>query len=171
MYLKTPGLPLLQNLETLCGAVRTGVKNSVFGLRADSGTFIGETVFDVHGEINIIGKELAKELRIKPKESEDPKKFPEADDKKEPTPQVKEEEAPKDHITKSLSLSANVDWDKLSAVISGVIGPLKTRDAQLQVKLNIKAVSETGFDRTTLDSKVKETLQQIGAQIELWQED
>lgn len=31
--------------------------------------------------------------------------------------------------------------------------------------------SEEGFDRTTLYSKVKETLQQIDAKIEAWKED
>jgi hypothetical protein len=36
------------------------------------------------------------------------------------------------------------------------------------LKLEIKAITETGFDRTTLDSRVKETLQQIDAEIEIW---
>ena len=45
--------------------------------------------------------------------------------------------------------------------ISGVIGK----------EVVIKAITETGFDRTTLDSRIKETLQQIGAEIEIWQED
>jgi len=39
------------------------------------------------------------------------------------------------------------------------------------MKLEIKAITETGFDRTTLDTRVKETLRQIDADIEIWQED
>jgi|TARA_B100001971_G_C18180606_1_gene532541 hypothetical protein len=32
----------------------------------------------------------------------------------------------------------------------------------MEIKLNVKATSESGFDRTTLDSRVRETLFQIG---------
>tara|TARA_B100000315_G_C14471491_1_gene538569 strand:+ start:914 stop:1027 length:114 start_codon:yes stop_codon:yes gene_type:complete len=37
--------------------------------------------------------------------------------------------------------------------------------------MDIYAIPETEFDRTTLDSRVKEPLNQIGAEIEIWQED
>lgn len=40
-----------------------------------------------------------------------------------------------------------------------------------EITIEINASSEEGFDRTTLDSKVKETLQQINAKIEAWKED
>jgi hypothetical protein len=37
--------------------------------------------------------------------------------------------------------------------------------------VEIRASSEEGFDRTTLDNKVKETLQQIQAKITEWNEE
>ncbi len=37
--------------------------------------------------------------------------------------------------------------------------------------MDINAIPETGVDRIILNSRVKETLNQIGAEIEIWQED
>jgi hypothetical protein len=166
MYLKTPGLPLLQSKETLLGGIRIGVQNSLFGLKMETGVVFGKAVFDIEGEMNIIGKSLAEkstdsteeELEEEEKEDDNGKK-----DEKKDDPAVK--------LVKSLTISSNVPWDQLSSLISGVIGPLKEKDAKIQIKMQLKALSETGFDRTTLDSKIKETLQQIGAEIDLWQED
>jgi hypothetical protein len=44
--------------------------------------------------------------------------------------------------------------------------PLKDKGLPPEITLEIKADSEEGFDRNTLDIKVKETLTQIGAKIE-----
>lgn len=78
---------------------------------------------------------------------------------------------PENTMTQSLVISSKVPWEKLSAIIGGVLAPLKEKDASIQLKLDIKAITEIGFDRTTLDNRVKEILQQIGAEIEIWQED
>jgi len=71
---------------------------------------------------------------------------------------------------REIEIKAGVPWDKLSQIITGVILPLKSSGGEPDVTLEIKARSEGGFDRTTLDSKVKETLQQLGAIIKLWEE-
>ena len=68
-------------------------------------------------------------------------------------------------------ISAKIPWEKLSSIIGGVLASLKEKDANIQLKLEIKAITETGFDRTTLDTRVKETLRQIDADIKIWQED
>jgi hypothetical protein len=162
MYLKTPGLPLLQSKETLLGGIRIGVQNSLFGLKMETGVVFGKAVFDIEGEMNIIGKSLA--------EKSTPSKGEEGKEEKEEK-EEKEKDDPAVKLVKSLTISSNVPWDQLSSLISGVIGPLKEKDAKIQIKMQLKALSETGFDRTTLDSKIKETLQQIGAEIDLWQED
>jgi hypothetical protein len=52
-----------------------------------------------------------------------------------------------------------------------VIRPLKDKGLPPEIIIEIKAGSEDGFDRTTLDSKVKETLRQIDAKIEDWKEE
>ena len=94
---------------------------------------------------------------------------PEKEKKKDEAPVEGEE--PETKLTKSLVISAKIPWEKLSSVIGGVLAPLKEKDGNIQLKLEIKAITETGFDRTTLDNRVKETLRQIDADIEIWQED
>jgi len=71
---------------------------------------------------------------------------------------------------KKVVIRASVPWDKLSAIVTGVIRPLKSLEADLEITLEIEAEAASGFDRTTLDSKVKETLQQVGATILDWRE-
>ena len=172
MYLKTPGLPLLLNYETLFGGIRTGVSNGLFGLRSDIGVILGKPVFDVHGDMDILGKTKAESLlpkdETKEKSGDDKKKD---DDTGKRKPEEKGERESDTKLTKSLVISAKIPWEKLSSVIGGVLAPLKEKDGNIQLKLEIKAITETGFDRTTLDSRVKETLRQIDADIEIWQED
>lgn len=71
---------------------------------------------------------------------------------------------------KSVTLKAKVPWDKLSNIVSGVIRPLKDKGVPPEITIEIKGESEEGFDRDTLDNKVRETLHQIGATIEKWEE-
>jgi hypothetical protein len=73
-------------------------------------------------------------------------------------------------VIRSITLKAKVPWDKLSNIVSGVIRPLKDKGLPPEITIEIKGRSEEGFDRNTLDTKVKETLQQIGAVILDWQE-
>jgi hypothetical protein len=73
--------------------------------------------------------------------------------------------------THRLSIRAMIPWDKVSQVFSGVILPLKSAGAIPEITLEIHAHSDGGFDRTTLESKVKETLHQIGSEIEKWEEE
>jgi len=171
MYLKTPGLPFLMNQEVLFGGIRKGVSEGIFGIKIDSTSKIGETVFEINGEMSIIGKTLAERLKpgYEPKGEKITSEPEERIDEKEKKKFVEKE--PETRLVKILSVNAEVPWDKLSQFISGVIGPLKEKNAQLHIKIDLKASSESGFDRTTLDSRIKETLQQIGAQIDIWQED
>jgi hypothetical protein len=172
MYLKTPGLPLLFNYETLYGGIRNGVSKKLFGLCTETGVLYGQMIFDINGDMDILG--LAKAQSLAPGDPEKPEpiepKKPIGVKEGTPDPKALGGSDESKH-TKSLVISAKIPWEKLSSVIGGVLAPLKEKDAQIQLKLDIKAITETGFDRTTLDSRVKETLQQIGAEIEIWQED
>lgn len=174
MYLKTPGLPLLFNWETLYGGVRTGVSNGLFGIKSDNGVVLGKPIFDVHGEMDILGKIKAKSLMPKDKlegKPDEPKKPDGVSDSGTDEKEKPEKPKPESKLTKSLVISTKIPWEKLSSVIGGVLAPLKEKDGTIQLKLDIKALTESGFDRTTLDNRVKETLLQIGADIETWQED
>lgn len=60
---------------------------------------------------------------------------------------------------------AEVPWDKLSDFVRGVVIPLSTEGAQISLEIKVDAQSEKGINRNTLDFKVKETLNQIGAKV------
>jgi hypothetical protein len=73
-------------------------------------------------------------------------------------------------VIRDVTLKVKVPWDKLSNIVSGVIKPLKDKGFPPEIIIEIKGRSEEGFDRDTLENKVRETLQQIGATIEKWEE-
>jgi len=174
MYLKTPGLPLLVNYETLFGGIRIGINKGLFGLRSDTGIVLGQSIFDIHGEMDLLGKSKAVSLipaEDKDEKPVDGKKQKSTGDSKTDKEEKGGAKTDKAQLTKSLVITAKIPWEKLSSIIGGVLAPLKEKDGSIQLKLDIKAITETGFDRTTLDSRVKETLNQIGAEIEIWQED
>ena len=58
-----------------------------------------------------------------------------------------------------------VPWDKLSDLVRGVFIPLSREGAQISLEVKIEAESEQGISRDTLDLKIKETLNQIGASV------
>ncbi|KFD41072.1 hypothetical protein HY02_08220 [Peptococcaceae bacterium SCADC1_2_3] len=78
---------------------------------------------------------------------------------------------PKEKRPRKVAIKASVPWDKLSSIVTGVIKPLKTSGAEPEITIEIKAETPGGFDRITLDSKIKETLSQLGAKIIQWDEE
>lgn len=65
------------------------------------------------------------------------------------------------------ALRARIPWDKLSDFVRGVVNPLRQDGAELEVEVSLRATSQPGgFKKSTLEQKVRETLQQIGAKIE-----
>ena len=174
MYLKTPGLPLPERIEVLEGAIRVGVQNGEFGLKQDEEVIFKDNILSVQKDDIIISAAKASESKDDPGEPPNEPKEGEDDD----TGDVSEGGEGETPITttkkgvKSLDFTATVPWTQLSQLISGVFNPLlQSGDTEMEIKVNVKASSESGFDRTTLDSRVKETLMQIGANIDSWQED
>ena len=163
-FMKTPGLPFLENHEVLTNSVKQGVLNGLFGLKIYDQLYYKEPIGIIPPYAEIIRKEIAekekgKDITIdetKPKELE-----------KTTTPQTTKQEK----LPKNIYFKAQIPWDKFSSIVGGVIRPLKERGAEPQITVEIRASSEEGFDRTTLDNKVKETLQQIQAKITEWNEE
>ena len=63
-------------------------------------------------------------------------------------------------------LRAKVPWDKLSDIIRGVIQPLRSDGAEVEIELSLHARSEAArIQPATLEHKVMETLRQVGAEI------
>jgi hypothetical protein len=160
-------MALLESESVLLDAVAEGVKAGILGVKEDSNLYYGQNVTPQIDWIALRG-EFAKKI----KEEETAK---EGKEDKGPVPfdekMKKELMKKRNGMVKRVSIRAAIPWDKLSSVISGVIRPLKDKGQPPEIIVEIKANSEEGYDRTTLDIKVKETLQQIDARIEEWKEE
>lgn len=170
LSMKTPGMPLLESENVLLDAVAEGARIGIFGVREDSEIYYKRDVTP-HIDSIVLRGEVAKRIKeeeeAKERKEEGTGALHELTDKAEKEIIGKKKEG----VVKRVSLRAVIPWDKLSSVITGVIRPLKDKGSPPEIALEITANSEEGFDRTTLDSKVKETLQQIDAKIEAWKED
>lgn len=163
LSLKTPGMPLLENEGVLRDAISEGVKHGILGIVEGKDVYYRQDVVP-STDSNVMRGEAAKKL--KEAESE-----PAETEKEEKATKEMVEEKKKEGAVTSVTMKAKIPWDKLSAVVSGVILPLKSKGLPPEITIELEARSEEGFDRTTLDSKVKETLDQIGAEIEKWEEE
>ena len=183
LFLKTPGMPILENEKVLLDAIKEGVRSGFLGIREGQKVYYSEDVDPTMDSIVLRG-EVAKEIKDveeRRKEEEEKKEEwswkekeegegPGREDERWDVREEKEGPVKEGAVTK-LTLRAKIPWDRISSIVSGVIRPLKEKGLPPEITIEVKAESKEGFDRTTLDSKVKETLQQIGAEIEEWKEE
>jgi len=160
-FLKFPELPILGGDYVLRNAVIQGVQSGAFGLLIDGKIRYAEIVSseEASEEAFIVRKEIAQKMReeigvpvgigvpptVTP-EGVPPRVVPEG-------------------IVRKIALRARVPWDKLSDLVRGVFTPLSREGAQISLEVKIEAQSEQGISRDTLDLKIKETLNQIGASV------
>lgn len=169
LFLKTPGMPLLDGADTLTSSIRDAVKNGSLGLRIGEDIYLKEEPSYIPDDALVLRPGKAKELK-EAEEGATPTPGGEA-----PTPPGTPAGGPVEPPTaetglpKKVLIKGKIPWDKLSDLIGGVIMPLKSKGADIEIVVEISADSDEGFDRTTLDTKVKETLNQIGADFE-WEE-
>ena len=176
IFLKTPGLPLLENENVLKAAIQRGVETGTFGIRADSRIYLNERILYVDDDALILRAERAKELKKSEVEehptSSEEKATRVQDGAKtiEILPKT-EKGIPSMKDVRNIKIKVKLPWDKLSEFVSGVIHPLCDRDAEPQIVIELEANSLRGIDRHTLDNKIRETLNQVGAEIEDWKEE
>lgn len=169
IHLKTPGMAIPENEDAILEAVREGVKTGILGMREDSKVYHQQIVSPDMDSIVLRG-DYAEELKKEEKREEEGREYvPEGEDREQKKVEGRREEGQR-VASKQLYFRATIPWDKLSSLVTGVIGPLKAKGSPPEITIEIKAESEEGFDRTTLDSKVRETLLQIGAVIKEWNE-
>lgn len=166
LHMKTPGMPIPESERVFLDAVTEGVIKGILGVREDTEIYHCQNVSPNIDSIVLRG-EVAERLK-KEKEAKESK-----EEEKEVIPEkIKpSKEGIKEGIIRRISLRAVIPWDKLSDLLKGVIRPLKDKGLPPEITVEIKAESEEGYDRTTLDSKIRETLQQIGAEIKEWKEE
>jgi len=68
-------------------------------------------------------------------------------------------------VVGTVDLRVRVPWDKMSDFLRGVLMPLHSDGADLNVEIRVEARSKTGIKKATLEQKVKETLRQIEAEV------
>jgi len=171
LFLKTPGMALLEDERVLLDAIKEGVKSGTIGVKENLAVYYKQETSPTLDSIILRG-EVAQNL----KESELKKEtVTENGGSPSLTPPIQKDIEPKPtkaiNNVKKLIIRAKVPWDKVSSVISGVIKPIKDKGSVPEITMEIKSVSSEGFDRNTLDSKIKETLHQINATIEEWNEE
>lgn len=168
LSLKTPGMPIPESEIVYIDAVAEGVKTGILGIRKTSEVYYKEESSPDIDSV-VLRSELAKKLKEEKKVEEEKK-----EEEKVPPgikPPIEGIPEGKERIVRKVTLRATIPWDKLSQIVTGVIRPLKDKGNPHRITIEIEADSEEGFDRTTLEIKVKETLNQIGATIEEWKEE
>ncbi len=178
LFLKMPGMPILESDSVLLEAIKEGVKSGLLGIREGQQVYYEQDIaptmdsFILRGEVAKEIKDAEKKEREKEEEKgeEWSKGVIEKPEEEEKGQREGEKERKEGAVTR-LTLRAKIPWDKLSDIVRGVIGPLKEKGLPPEITIEIKAESDEGFDRTTLDNKVKETLHQISAKIENWHEE
>lgn len=170
-FLRYPHLPILASREVLYDALAQGVQQGLFGVRVGARLFFKEKVSPA---------ELGAEAVLVREPPESPPSQPEtlpapiglAGEPPQPptsTGQIAEGNtalgvAPPSGVH-TYRLSVNLAWEKLSDFVRGVLLPLFQEGAELRVQVTLEARAAGGIKPITLDQKVRETLQQIGAQV------
>ncbi|MEW5932261.1 MAG: DUF499 domain-containing protein [Bacillota bacterium] len=197
VFLKTPGLPCLEGERVLVEAVRQGAASGLLGVRLADTLYLRRTPPDLSMEAVVLRPENAEEEERAGTQARagseqvaaggerptraDGHTYPEKplggpgviqDGGQQAAPVIGGRQAEgAATVVKRVAIRAAVPWDKLSQIVGGVIGPLKAQGAEPEITIEIRAETKGGFDRTTLDSKVKETLLQLGANIAEWKEE
>jgi hypothetical protein len=160
-FLKYPELPILESENVVKDAVVQGIQSGTFGLEFDNETRFCEPIsaIEIPDEAQLVKKEIAQKAK---RETEKPQP---------PIEVLRQPEAPRakpiagDELIRKLTLKASVPWDKLSDLMRGVFVPLNQEGAKIALEMTITAESEQGIKKGTLDLKIKETLNQIKANI------
>jgi hypothetical protein len=172
-FLKYPNLPMLESERVLFDAVQEGVRDGLFGIRSDGRIYFGEsvplTVFDATAYL--VRKEVAEAKTVPagtassggPGSTSHP-----TGGTQQPLPipgSSAPPPSPTDSKVRQLSLRVQVPWDKMADFVRGVLMPLRGDGAEIDVEVSLTARSQEGLRKATLEHRVKETLNQIGAKI------
>ncbi|MCX7918197.1 MAG: DUF499 domain-containing protein [bacterium] len=175
LFLKTPGMPIPESEKIILNAVEQGCESGILGIQVGNEIKYKQRVLPDMDAVVMRG--AIAEKMMKEKEAEGQPRGTAEQPPETPTgtgtiPPVSEPTTGPAPIVRRVNIRATVPWDKLSHVMKGVIGPLKEKGGAVpEITIEIRAESLPGYDRTTLDSKVKETLHQIGADIKDWKEE
>ncbi len=164
-YLRYPNLPLLESNQVLLDAIAQGVQEGTFGVRIGDRVFFKERMAPQLGAEAVLVRKPTVTVHV-------PSGLPPEAPGEERSIQAVHEAGgilpqPGTVTAKTVyyTLKAIIPWDKLSEFVRGVVSPLRQDGADLKIEVTLEARAESGISQTTLDQKVRETIQQIGARI------
>ncbi len=171
-YLKYPNLPMLESEAVLHDAVQQGVRDGLFGLRGNGRIYLGESVpLGVLDAIAVLVRKEVAEAEMVPSGTpttgapDTPTQPSVGSQQPLPIPGSPTATQAVESKVRQLNLRVQVPWDKMADFVRGVLMPLRGDGAEIDVEVSLTARSQEGLKKTTLDHKVKETLNQIGAKI------
>jgi len=152
IFLKSLDLPMIENEGVIRRAIVDGIKNKSLGISENETVYYGEPISEevISPQGLIIRGQVAEELKA-------------GITQVEVIEEVKQVRLPPGKVNK-ICIKARIPWDKLSSLVSGVFRPLQQEGADISLQIEISARSDTGISKDTIDLKVKETLNQIGAE-------
>ena len=184
-FFTSPDSPILESEAVLKRAIAEGVRQRFFGLKVGEHIYFDEGIADalVGDEAQIVSRAVAQQWQEGaerrsapwPRARQEEERRPEADWKelKEAgRPDVgridigERGRPPEGH---QVRIVARVGWDKLADFVSGVLLPLRSAGADVALKVELTAQSQEPIGPGVLDLKVRETLQQIGAEVEVFE--
>ncbi|BCP66158.1 hypothetical protein TthHB5018_10920 [Thermus thermophilus] len=171
-FLRYPHLPVLKGWEVLEEAVRKGVAEGTFGLRVGERYYFQEPVLGIAWEeAFLVRKEALPPERESVVDGE--KKGEASSEGVAPKPDSSEEEVPPDSSggearperVQEYTVKVRLPWNRLSDFLRGVLMPLQREGAEMELQIELRARSQEGIPRATLD-KIRETLDQLQAKVE-----
>src|SRR5581483_9252283 len=172
-FLRYPHLPMLEHEGVIMSAVAQGVATGLFGVRVEEHVYVGEPVPEAaldYGAVLLRGAAAGAAKRAEAGESV-PIGGGASDEKPSMVKEgpagatVEVSGAPAGAAISTLHLRAKLPWDRLSDFLRGVVLPLRSDGANLEVEVTLDARCAAGSIKTsTLEQKVNETLRQIGAE-------
>jgi hypothetical protein len=180
-FFRYPQLPMLTDTSVITAAVRQGVRDGVFGLRAGECVYFKEDVSAAvleDGDALLVRPEVAEaavaQTRATGTEGAPPKPGPAlgpAEERgEEPgtgttTDSVGGGPPPLAPVVHRYRLRAQIPCERISDFMRGVILPLQQAGAQLRLEVVLEAESATGISKQVLDDRISETLRQIDASV------
>jgi len=175
-FFTSPDNPILESEEVLKKGIVDGVRQRFFGLRVGEQVFFDEGVLPsiVTPEAQIVSREVAEEW-----------KRAEAQRRREREGEVYEaiqeeiegvgvrevvgEGEPVRVGKHAVRIALRIPWDKLAEFVTGVLLPLRSAGAEIALRVELTAQSDEPIDPNVLDLKVRETLRQVGADVEAFE--
>ena len=176
-FLRYPHLPMLESAAVVTRAVAEGVATGLFGIRSAERVYVREPVPEalLENSAVLLRREIAEVARTAAASAAVPTGPVDGVGRDGGPGMVREGSAgpaavsapaPAIAACSAFHLRVKVPWERLSDFLRGVVLPLHSDGAELEVEITLDARGTLeGIKISTLEQKVNETLRQIGATI------